>query len=118
MEKVGNSTRRVLNEIVQRCDSCKVYAQRPKRFKFELRADKDFNHTVYTEIFYIEGKPILHMVDESTRYQEGRWLESFSSEALWRSLRIFWIDVYIGPPDVIFHDAGKNFIEGSISVLS
>lgn len=29
---------------------------------------------------------------------------------LWNSLHRCWIDVYVGPPDVIKHDAGKNVL--------
>ena len=25
-------------------------------------------------------------------------------------LRAYWIDTYVGPPDLISHDAGKNFV--------
>ncbi|KAI0997666.1 hypothetical protein K3495_g10518 [Podosphaera aphanis] len=32
-----------------------------------------------------------------------------SARDTWDTLRAYWIDVYIGPPDIIFHDAGKNF---------
>lgn len=32
-----------------------------------------------------------------------------SAQYVWEALRTCWIDVYLGPPDVIAHDAGKNF---------
>lgn len=32
-----------------------------------------------------------------------------SAQHTWDTLRSCWIDVYIGPPDVIAHDAGTNF---------
>ena len=28
----------------------------------------------------------------------------------WDTLRAMWIDMYVGPPDIIATDAGKNFI--------
>jgi hypothetical protein len=33
----------------------------------------------------------------------------FSAQHTWDALRACWIDVYLGPPDEIVHDAGKNF---------
>lgn len=27
----------------------------------------------------------------------------------WNDLRLCWIDVYVGPPDLIIHDSGTNF---------
>jgi hypothetical protein len=55
-------------------------------------------------------KPILHVVDEATSFQSARWLPSMSAESLWRAQRMSWIYVYLGPPDVIAHDAGNNFM--------
>jgi hypothetical protein len=28
----------------------------------------------------------------------------------WDILRIYWIDTYLGPPDNIIYDTGKNFV--------
>src|SRR5271155_480832 len=59
---------------------------------------------------YISGSPLLHIVDEGTRFQAGRWLQNISAKHTWDVLRMCWIDTYLGPPDLITHDAGKNFI--------
>lgn len=32
-----------------------------------------------------------------------------TTSGIWNALRQSWIDVYIGPPDLIVHNAGKNF---------
>jgi hypothetical protein len=62
------------------------------------------------DIMYIDGKPVLHVVDEGTRYQAGRWLPNISAKQTWDTLRMCWIDTYLGPPDHITTDAGKNFV--------
>lgn len=54
--------------------------------------------------------PILHVVDEATRYQAARWLKNVSTDAVWHALRMWWIDVYLGPPNIIVHYAGKQFM--------
>lgn len=54
--------------------------------------------------------PILHVVDESTRYQAARLLPRITAESVWRAMRFFWIDVYLGPPDIVTHDAGKQLV--------
>ena len=59
---------------------------------------------------YISGAPLLHVVDESTRFQAGQWLQDISARHTWDTLRACWIDTYLGPPDLITHDAGKNFV--------
>ena len=58
---------------------------------------------------YIDGQPLLHVVDEVTRFEAARWLNSMSAQHTWDTLRTCWIDVYLGPPDIITHDAGTNF---------
>lgn len=78
-----------------------------------MRVDKHFKHTEYTEIFYIEDKTRLHVVDESTRYQAAKWLETVTAESTWRALRLCWVYFYIGPPEIVAHDAGKNLMEKS-----
>ncbi|KAI0990859.1 hypothetical protein K3495_g17328, partial [Podosphaera aphanis] len=79
------------------------------RFKFTLRDDVDFNHSIYIDIMYIDGSPVLHVVDEATRFQAAKWLRNMTSQHVWNMLRLCWIDVYLGPPDIITHDAGTNF---------
>lgn len=63
---VDPETRRIIEDIERRWDSCQTYEQKPRRFKFALRDYKDFNHSIHANIFYINGVPIFHDVDEST----------------------------------------------------
>ena len=51
--------------------------------------------------------PALHAVDEATRFQTARFLKDISAEIVWDTLRACWIDTYVGPPDMLVHDAGK-----------
>lgn len=59
---------------------------------------------------YIDGQPLLHVVDECTRFQAGKWLRQISAKHTWDKLQECWINTYLGPPDLITHDAGKNFV--------
>ena len=59
---------------------------------------------------YINSKPIFYIVDEGTWFQMGKWLQNISAKHTWDMLWVCWIDTYLGPPDIIAHDAGKNFI--------
>ena len=58
---------------------------------------------------YIDGNPLLHIIDEATRYQAARWLQNLSAKHTWDTLRNCWVDTYLGPPGYITHDAGTNF---------
>jgi len=108
--KVKPKTRSILEKIADFCKSCQFHSQKPRRFKFTLRSDKQFNQMVYVDIVTIDKKNALHVVDEATRYQAARWLPDNSAETVWRCLRMCWIDVYLGPPNVVAHDAGKNLV--------
>ncbi|KHJ30070.1 hypothetical protein EV44_g3856 [Erysiphe necator] len=123
LDKAGHEDpqhRRLLENINKHCDKCQKYAGAPMRFKFTLRDDVDFNHSIFVDVMYIDGSPILHVVDEATRFQAAKWLKNMSSSHIWNMLRACWslvkgkacnswIDVYLGPPDIINHDAGTSF---------
>lgn len=85
---VDSKTRQLLENITCKCVQCKRYAQTPRRLMFHLRDDKDFNHTVLVDIFYIDGRSILHAVDEATRYEAARWLCTVSASFVRCALRL------------------------------
>lgn len=89
--------------------TCQKHGQDPRRFKFALHKDIEFNHTVYVDVMYIDSSLVLHVVDEATKFQAARWLENMTSQHTCDILRLCWIDTYLGPPDLIVHDAGTNF---------
>ena len=98
-----------LEYLTKYCEHCQKHGKSPGRFKFNLRDDVNFNYSIIVDIFYITGKPVLHVVDEGTRYQAGQWLQNISATHTWDTLRKCWIDTYLGPPDQLVADAGKQF---------
>ena len=110
LERAGhNTSKETLEYITKYCTHCQRYGKSPGRFKFHLRDDTQFNHTIFVDILYIQSKPILHVVDEGTRYQTGRWLRNIGAKHTWDTLRECWIDTYLGPPEQITADIGSNF---------
>ena len=95
--------------ITKYCEQCQKHGKPPGRFKFTLKDDRDFNHTVIMDILHIDGKPVLQIVDESTAYQSARFLKDFSAEETWNAFRACWMDVYLGPPAYAVHDPGTSF---------
>lgn len=82
LSDIEPETRRILQGIERSCSPCQIYAQKPRQFKFNLRDVKDFNHTLYADISYIDNKPILHIVDKVTNFKSPRWLTDMTSESL------------------------------------
>jgi transposase InsO family protein len=81
----------------------------PRRFKFTLRDDVNFNYEIIVDVMSIEGKSVLHVVDAATVFQGARFLPTMSAKDTWETLKMLWIDTYQGPPDIITYDAGTNF---------
>jgi hypothetical protein len=105
-----DNTRAVLEHLAKYCHFCQKHGRSPGRFRFTLRDDVEFNYNIIVDIMYISASPILHVVDEATRFQTGRWLDNITAKHTWETLQACWIDTYLGPPDNITTDAGKNFI--------
>ena len=59
---------------------------------------------------YINGSPVLHIIDKATYYQAAYWLQNISAKHTWDTLWACWINTYIGPPKYITHNASRNFI--------
>jgi hypothetical protein len=106
-----NVHRESIEYLTKYCAQCQKHRKSPGRFKFTLRTDEDpvFNYCILVDVMYIDGDPLLHIIDEATRYQAARWLQNLSAKHTWDTLRNCWVDTYLGPPDYITHDAGTNF---------
>lgn len=86
-----------------------IYLSTPGRFKFRLPKEYEFNHTVIVDIVNFDGDNALHIVDEATSYQAGRFIKDMSTITVWNAFRASWIDASLGPLDFVSHDAGNNF---------
>ncbi|KAF1828035.1 hypothetical protein BDW02DRAFT_584775, partial [Decorospora gaudefroyi] len=91
-------------------DNCQLYSKAPGRFRFTIRDDINFNFRLIVNVMYIHQKPVLHAVDEATAFQAARFLLNLQANTTWNTLRAMWIDMYVGPLDIIATDASKNFI--------
>lgn len=115
-DNVTEVIRRTFENIISSFKPCKIVTSRPRRFKFTLRENAQFDSTIYVDLFWIGKKIVLHTVDKATRYQAARWIPSMSAKTIWQSLRWCWFNVYIGPPDVIAYDKGRNFFVESFQM--
>ncbi len=100
----------VLKKLIKFCTFCQKYAKFPKRFKFTLRDDVNFNYSVIINVMYVENSFILHVIDEATRFQVIRLLQNINAKHIWEMLRLCWINVYLNSSDHILHDADKNVV--------
>ena len=88
LERSGHEVSRAsINYLTKFCAYCQKYGRSPGRFKFTLREDLEFNHSIFVNIIYINGSPVLHVIDEATRFQAARWLRNISARHTWEALR-------------------------------
>jgi len=60
-----------LEYLIKYYKHCQKNGVSPRRFRFNLRDNVSFNFSIIVDIFYISGKPVLHVVDEGTKYHGG-----------------------------------------------
>lgn len=70
----------VLNEITKFYYHCQMHGTTPRRFKFALKDDREFNYEIFIDIIYLNKKPMLHIVDSSTAFHGARFLASLSAK--------------------------------------
>ncbi|KAJ8066993.1 hypothetical protein OCU04_004372 [Sclerotinia nivalis] len=99
----------MIERLSQFCKHYQLHSKSLGRFRFTIKNDIDFNYLVILDIFYIDGKPVLHLVDEAISYNAAIFLKDMFAKTVWNSVRKCWIDTYLGPPDYFIYDAGTNF---------
>jgi hypothetical protein len=113
LKRAGHEVKKsALKKLSKFCIFCQKHEKSFDRFKFILRDDVNvnFNYSIIVDIMYIDNNLILHVVDETTRFQVAKWLQNINAKHTWEMLRLCWIDVYLNSSDHILHDADKNFV--------
>ena len=81
LDRAGHEVdQRIIQRLIKYCHHCQKHGRSFERFSFIIKNDVDFNFHIIVDIFYIEGKPVLHFIDEATRFQAGRWLKNITAK--------------------------------------
>lgn len=99
--QVTGSTLDKIKKIEESFRACRFTQQHHSRFQFTIRDDATFNHCVFVDMMKLNGVQCIHVVDNERRFQPARRLISESAASVWNSISYCWIDVYLGPPEVI-----------------
>jgi hypothetical protein len=89
---------------------CQLHGGAPGRFRFMIRDDVEFNYKLIVDVIYINGKPVLHAINEAIAFQAAKFLQNLQAKTIWNTLRAIWINTYVGPSDVIATNVGTNFV--------
>jgi len=57
------------------CKQCQLYSKFLRRFKFTLKNKCNFNYSVLVDIFYLNSKLVLYIVDEAILFTAACFLK-------------------------------------------
>ena len=110
LEAVEAQTLETLEKITAECEPCQRIRNAPLRFKVAMgHEDIRFNSRVYIDIMYLDGRPVLHIVDKSTRFSAARFLTKMTTDAVWEAIVLCWSSIYTGLPESGMVDEGAQF---------
>ena len=102
-----------LNEIVdnvsQSCDVCKRFQKSPPRPAVGFPLATEFNEIVAMDIKFINGVPVLHLIDHATRYSAGCRVRNKRPETIVQAILSHWIRIF-GYPSKFLCDNGGEFV--------
>ena len=65
------------------------------------------------DIMYLDSKPkskpVLHIVDEGTKFSAAVILPDISTSTVWETILTCWANIYTGLPNRVLVDQGTNF---------
>lgn len=77
-----------------------------------------FQSTCFLDIFYLNGGPVLHIVDGDTNFGAAAFLASKTNNLTVQKAWLAWANVYAGLPDILQIDQGSQFIAKEFSSLA
>lgn len=68
------------------------------------------------DIMYLDGNPVLHVVDAETHFSAAQFLPDVSTSTIWSTIMKCWLSVYTRLPNKIRVDQGTAFGPGIMSL--
>ena len=99
---------KALETVENQCDICVQFAKPSPRPVVGLTHAEKFNEMVAMDLFFYEGKIVLHMIDHLTRFSVAKVCKSKNPEEIIRMICEGWISVF-GPPKKFLSDNGGEF---------
>lgn len=107
--------RKQLQRIVDACKACAIYGAPPRRVQVALpHDDGKFNEEVIVDVFSLNQRPVLSVIDRDTRFLPCIILSQLNAAAIWDGILRAWSLRYLGHPKVIRTDEGSNFVAAEV----
>jgi hypothetical protein len=90
---------RTIEYFIKYRHHCQIHEKSSSRFSFTLNNHLEFNFNVIVDLLYFKiksdvNKSILHLMNETIRFQVDKWLKDIIARYVWNQLRVCWIDTY------------------------
>jgi hypothetical protein len=102
-------THKSLKNIASRRDTSKTFIPKPYRFRVSLPDSIVFNDTLSIDLFWLECKALLHVIDLHTHFSAAGFLQRQSVYDVWTTLLTIWACAYPGLPNILKSDQGSVF---------
>lgn len=100
----------LLKDISKSCATCQKYSLPPERFKVSLPLDGiTFNKDVALYLMWLDGKALLHVVDNPTNFSGAQLLRGHTVEDVWYVFLMCWATIYTGFPEKMKVEKGSCF---------
>jgi len=110
-------TRAQLAALTQACQEC--LAQAPSRFRVALPHDDIvFNRLILLDIMYLDGKPVLPVIDKDTLFSAEAFRSGETVEAVWWTYARVSAHAYAGHPERMHTDQGPQFVAAGWRALA
>jgi hypothetical protein len=91
-------TRADTKRVISNCTICERFGSKPLRPRAAIPSDVKFNESVYIDVSYIDGHPVLSAVCAGIRYTAAGFMVCKSTADLWDTLQRIWILPLAGCP--------------------
>lgn len=89
----------------------------PTRFRVSLGAENvNFNEHLFMDVMYLDGKPVLHIVNEGIHFSAAAFLPNVSKKTVWAKILECWATIYTGLPHKIIVEQGSAIGELFVSL--
>ena len=97
-----------LEKVEKQCNICQKYSRPSPRPVVGFPHASAFNETLAMDLFFYEGKIVLHLIDHLTRFSAGRICKSKQPGEIIKAIFDCWISIF-GAPGKILSDNGREF---------
>jgi hypothetical protein len=97
-EEADETTRKTLEEISGLCKTCQHLNHKTYRFRVSMPKERIFNEELALDLMWIDGHPILHVVNTRTHFTSAVHLRSQSVEGVWAAFLDARASLYFGYP--------------------